>query len=116
MGFREYPHRAVRPIDKNEKLNCMLIVDFARGSSLDYFIEKAAYEGQNEDLRKRLTILAQFLAQLHKKGARGVGVDFKCISEDLRVIKRTLVMNGAMSPEAARELGQLAGNGKETIP
>ena len=109
MGFCEYPHRAVRPIDKNEKINCMLVEDFARGCNLDHFIKKAAYEGQNEPLKKRLTILVQFLAQLHEKGPRGMCVDFKYVSEYMRNIRHELVADGIMSLEAAFELGQLCG-------
>jgi len=107
MGFCGYPHRAVRPIEKNEQLNCMLVEDFARGRDLDYFLKKAAYKGKNEKLERRLVILADFLARLHKEGTGNVDVDFECLSEYFRHIRHGLVADGIMSIETGIELDQL---------
>ncbi|MDY6879283.1 MAG: phosphotransferase [Thermodesulfobacteriota bacterium] len=106
-GFCGYPHQAVRPIEKNEHINCMLVEDFAGGHDLDYFIEKAAYEGQNEQLERTLILLADFFARLHKQDAGKSYVDFEYTSEYFGQITHKLTVDGIVRHETGIELDQL---------
>ncbi len=75
-GFCEFPYQVVRPLSKNEQINCLLVEEFARGNDLDYYLAKAAWEGQHEKLLKKLTMLAHFLAELHSRTALTARVNF----------------------------------------
>lgn len=107
MGFCGHPHQAVRPIEKEDHIDYMLVENFADGCDLDYIIKEAAYEGKNEQLERKLIILADFLARLHREGAGDIKVDFRCISEYFGRIRHALTADGIMSPETGIELDQL---------
>ncbi|MDY7039029.1 MAG: aminoglycoside phosphotransferase family protein [Thermodesulfobacteriota bacterium] len=107
MGFCGHPHQAVRPIEKNERINCMLVEDFAGGRDLDYFFKKAAYEGKNEQLERTLIVLAGFLARLNNQGAGNNDVDFEWLSEYFGQIRHKLLADGIMSLKTGIELDQL---------
>jgi len=66
----------VRPFSKDEEINCLLVEEFVQGHRLDYYIAKAAYEGQHERLSRKLTELAKFLAKLHNNTADKGRVNF----------------------------------------
>jgi hypothetical protein len=40
IGFCKFPHHVVRPLSKDEKINCLLVEDFVRGHDLDYYIRQ----------------------------------------------------------------------------
>ena len=76
-GFSDYPNRIVRPYSKSEQIDCLLVEDFVRGHDLDYYIAKAAYEGQHERLLRKLTLLGHFLSILHRQTTVDRSIHFK---------------------------------------
>jgi len=76
-GFSDYPNRIVRPLSKSEQIDCLLVEDFVRGHDLDYYIAKAANEGQHERLLRKLTLLGHFLSILHRQTTSHHSVHFK---------------------------------------
>ncbi len=76
-GLSDYPNRIVRPLSKSEQIDCLLVEDFVRGHDLDYYIAKAAYEGQHERLIRKLTLLGRFLSILHRQNIGPHFVHFK---------------------------------------
>ena len=94
MGFCTFPHHVVRPLSKDEKINCLLVEDFVRGHDLDYYIAKAAYEGQYEALRGKLTELAKFLAKLHSQAADKVRVNFANVLNHFQHLLDSLAHRG----------------------
>jgi aminoglycoside phosphotransferase (APT) family kinase protein len=75
LGFAGYPHYIARPLGRNSFLNCLLVEEYCYGTSLNDVIVRAMLEGAREALFQRLTSLAYFLASLHNRTGRGVGVD-----------------------------------------
>ena len=76
IGLTGYPHYIARPLSRNASLNCVLVEEFCYGTPLNDFILKAIWKGEREDLFRRLTALAYFLATLHNRTASGDRVDF----------------------------------------
>lgn len=74
LGLDAQPHRAVRPLGYNEGLNCLLVEDYAPGPDLDFYIRKARDNAQSDQLRRRLTDAAWFLADLHNRSETGLPV------------------------------------------
>lgn len=66
-GLFDFPNRIVRPLSKDEQSHCLLVEDFVRGHDLDYYIAKAAHEGQHDRLLRKLTLLGRFLCILHSR-------------------------------------------------
>jgi aminoglycoside phosphotransferase (APT) family kinase protein len=94
MGFCKFPHHMVRPLSKDEKINCLLVEDFVRGHDLDYYITKAAYEGQHKVLSRKLTELAKFLAKLHDQASDKVRVNFANVLNYFRHLLDSLAHRG----------------------
>ena len=106
-GLDKDPYRVVRPLSKNEKINCLLVEEFIRGHDLDYYIEKAACEGQNQRLMEKLEILADFLARLHSLPTESGDVDFSKISSYFRSIVETLARVGVIDSHMGKEFYRL---------
>ena len=66
-GLVDFPNRIVRPLSKDEQSYCLLVEDYVRGHDLDYYIAKAAHEGQHNRLLRKLTLLGRFLCILHRQ-------------------------------------------------
>ena len=98
MGFCKFPHRVVRPLSKEEHINCLLVEEFARGHDLDYYIARAAYEGQHGRLFRKLTELAHFLAKLHARTANLEPVNFADSLYYLRKLVKSLAQKGIVHP------------------
>jgi len=75
LGFTGPPHRVVRPFSVSEKLNCVLLEEYAPGDDLHFAIEQAIFHGQRERLRAQLAEVAWFLADLHNQSPQGFQVD-----------------------------------------
>jgi len=104
MGFCTYPHRVVRPLSIDENINCLLVEDFARGHNLDYYLAKAAYEGEHEQLFRKLAELANFLAKLHTSIVAGKKrVNFADSLDYFRYLLESRAQEGLI---AARALGK----------
>lgn len=104
MGFHKFPHQIVRPLSKDESINCVLVEDFARGHDLDYYITKAVYEGQHERLFRKLTELAHFLAKLHNCTAEKDRVNFAETSNYFRYLVDSLARGGLIDTQAVGRL------------
>jgi aminoglycoside phosphotransferase (APT) family kinase protein len=103
MGFYKFPHHVVRPLSKDEKINCLLVEDFVRGHDLDYYIAKATYEGQYKALSGKLTELAKFLAKLHSRAADKVRVNFASELNYFRNLLDSLAHRGLIDPRGFEE-------------
>jgi len=106
-GLDKDPHCVVRPLSKNEEINCLLVEEFIRGHDLDYYIAKAAYEGQNQRLMEKLEILAGFLARLHGLATGSGHVDFSEISAYFNSIVETLARVGVIESHRVGEFYRL---------
>jgi aminoglycoside phosphotransferase (APT) family kinase protein len=107
MGFCKFPYRVVRPLSMDERLNCLLVEDFVRGRDLDWYITKAAYEGQREGLFRRLTELAHFLAEVHNRTAHTARVNFANTATYFRHVSESLAGDGLIDSGAAGNLRRL---------
>jgi len=109
MGFCEFPYRVVRPLSKDENINCVLVEDFVRGHNLDYYIAKAAYEGQHGRLFRKLTELASFLAKLHASTADTEGANFSNSLDYLHKIVHSLAQKGLIGAQSFSNFVSLCG-------
>jgi aminoglycoside phosphotransferase (APT) family kinase protein len=103
-GFCGYPLRVVRPLSRSEKMNCLLVEDFVNGHDLDYYIEKAAFEGHKDRLLRKLTMLADFLAKLHTATALSGRINFKNTAREFRDTVRSLRQGGLLNTETTGDL------------
>lgn len=106
-GFSDYPNHIVRPLSKNEQIDCLLVEDFVRGHDLDYYIEKAAHEGQDERLLGKLTLLGYFLSILHRQTAVDRSVCFEQSSIYFRLIVDGMRRQGIIDENIGIEFEQL---------
>ncbi|MBE6392753.1 MAG: aminoglycoside phosphotransferase family protein [Lentisphaerae bacterium] len=77
--FRQYLgnyHYVARTLGRNETLNCLLVIEFCQGTTLDKILTRSFEEKNPELLYQKLTALAYFLATVHNRSARPEGVDF----------------------------------------
>jgi len=58
--------QVVAPLGNNRQLSAMLITEKAQGQTLDYYLGRAIFERQHEELLEKLSNLARFLAKLHQ--------------------------------------------------
>jgi len=63
--------RVVAPLGKNKELSALLVTEWVRGQTLDYYIAKAISEQQHQDLFQTLSYLARFFVKLHETGKTG---------------------------------------------
>ena len=77
--FRQYlgnMHYAARILGRNDSLNCLLVIEFCHGTTLDSILTRSLSEHNDKLLYEKLTSLAYFLATVHNRSAQPVGVDF----------------------------------------
>ncbi|MBN1541122.1 phosphotransferase [candidate division KSB1 bacterium] len=67
LGFDQPPLEFVRPLNKNDRLDFLLVEEYAWGHDLDYYIARAAHDGQGDRLAEKLELLALFLYALHDR-------------------------------------------------
>jgi aminoglycoside phosphotransferase (APT) family kinase protein len=75
-GLAGYPHHVVRPLGTNERLNSILVEEYAEGIPLSVYVTGAIHQGQSQSLFDKLTALAYFFATLHNRTAHKERVDF----------------------------------------
>ena len=110
IGFADGPNRVVRPLTRNEGLNCVLVEEEVAGKDLDHYIVRAAHERQQNQLFRKLTKLAGFLADLHNRTAsEASGVDFGPALAKTRKTVGQLVQMGVMHDVHQRNLESLLG-------
>jgi aminoglycoside phosphotransferase (APT) family kinase protein len=106
-GFSDYPNRVVRPYTKNEEMDYLLVQDYIRGHDLDYYIIKAAYSGQHEQLLRKLAGLAYFLFMLHQTTTSDHSVCIKNSSGYFRSIIECLKGQGIIDEKVSLEFEHL---------
>ncbi len=57
--------KVVAPLGENRELSALLVTEWAPGQTLDYYVTKAIYEQQRENLFEKLSYLARFFVKLH---------------------------------------------------
>ena len=57
--------RIVAPLGKNKELAATLVIEFAKGNSLDYYIKNAIQKNETDKLLYKLRFMARFLVKLH---------------------------------------------------
>lgn len=90
LGFGDFPLRVVRPIAKRRTLSCLLAEEFVAGESLDDSIKAAVWEGEEDQLLRKLELLASFFATFHRKTLRSAQPAVSRICGDLREMLREL--------------------------
>ena len=59
-------NRVVAPLGESKELSALLVTERAFGQTLDYYIAKAIFEQQHDELFQTLSYLARFFARLHE--------------------------------------------------
>jgi aminoglycoside phosphotransferase (APT) family kinase protein len=67
LGLEGLPNRVVRPLASEKSLGLGLMEEYVEGRDLDHYIRRAAYEGRHDRLKTRLSDLAFFLSEFHKR-------------------------------------------------
>lgn len=79
IGFDTPPHRVARPLGNRDFLHLGLFQEWERGNSLDFFLQRAIFQQEQQALFSRLETLAFFLARLHQKTETGRPADWKTV-------------------------------------
>jgi hypothetical protein len=66
FGMDGNAYQVANPLGKNKELCALLVTERAPGETLDYYIAKAIYEQQSQQLFDKLSYLARFLVKLHR--------------------------------------------------
>jgi hypothetical protein len=66
FGMNNDSWHVVAPLGKNKELSALLVTEKAPGEVLDYYIAKAVYEHESQQLFDKLTSLAMFFVKLHR--------------------------------------------------
>jgi aminoglycoside phosphotransferase len=66
LGLDGDSDRVVAPLGKSKELSALLVTERAPGQTLDYYIAKAVYEQQHDELFQTLGHLARFFNRLHE--------------------------------------------------
>jgi len=67
LGFDRPPFRVARPLGRENGMGLALVAASEPGKDLDYFLQKAIWEGHGEPLLFRLRQLSSLLARLHQR-------------------------------------------------
>jgi len=98
FGMDGGPDRVVAPLGQNRELSALLVMEKAPGQTLDYYIARAIFEDQAQELFQKLTHLSRFFATLHQTSETG-----RAVSSDLPqwYLKRLLnsLADGPLSSE-----------------
>ena len=66
LGMDGDADHVVAPLGESKELSALLVTERAPGQTLDYYIAKAIFEQQHDELFKTLGHLARFFARLHE--------------------------------------------------
>lgn len=66
LGLAEGTDHVVAPLGESRELSALLVTERAPGQTLDYYIAKAIFEQQHDELFQTLGHLARFFARLHE--------------------------------------------------
>jgi len=66
LGMDRDGDHVVAPLGESKELSALLVTERAPGQTLDYYIAKAIFEQQHDELFQTLSHLARFFAKLHE--------------------------------------------------
>jgi len=66
LGMDGGADHVVAPLGESKELSALLVTERASGQTLDYYIAKAIFEQQHDELFQTLSHLARFLVKLHE--------------------------------------------------
>jgi aminoglycoside phosphotransferase (APT) family kinase protein len=107
LGLCNLPHYVVRPVGRESSIGLGIMEEFVEGNDLDHYIKRAVYEGRHKRLRKRLTDLARFIAELHKRTMTVNGLDFSPSVDYFGRVLSKLREKGIVDDEKAARLTRL---------
>ena len=106
IGRRGWLHIA-RPLCKSNDGD-FFVEEFVSGKPLGNYMRDAMEHGKNKELYDKLTMLAGFLALLHKKTARSSRVHASNIRDELKKHARQASYGGAFTHEELKSMERLA--------
>jgi len=112
-GFCNTPYRVVKPLGKVTHINYLLVEEYIKGHDLDYYISKAAYDGQKNRLFKKLRYLAEFIALLHGVTDSSVTFENRNIYSDIISVLNKLSYTGILSKKNHLKLLNLCNEWRE---
>ena len=113
LGLTSLPNYVVKPLGQDKKMGLGLLEEYVPGKDLDHYVKKAVYEGRHGRLRERLTDLAFFLAELHKRTGLTKGLDLSPSIDYFAKILHKLKGNGLLDDDMARHLTNLRNRWRE---
>ena len=63
-------YNIIAPLGRNKVFSALLVLEKA-GHTLDYYIAKAIFENDNQDLYDKLSDLARFFVRIHRNSDTG---------------------------------------------
>lgn len=103
-GLTASPHQVVKPLGVKHSLNELLVTECFEGRLLSEVILDAIQSGDHAELYAKLTALAYFLSEFHKRTATGLGVDFNQDCDYLDIVIGRLLAISALAADQAAEL------------
>jgi aminoglycoside phosphotransferase len=107
LGLSVPPFRVVRPLGTRVDLGCLLAEEYVPGNNLDYYIGRAAHDGDWESLTSHLDQLAEFFAHLHALSVRSKPPHLSRTCGEFRTMIRTLDRTEGLSHAALSDLSKL---------
>lgn len=114
IGFDRRPHYVVRPYGFNPLIDNVLVLEYLQGELLSAVIKRTLDRGRGGRLRRKLSALAHFLAELHNRTAGESGVDFEMSHNYLLQLVGTLVDRWGIRAELADRIRRLGRQWHET--
>jgi hypothetical protein len=114
IGFDSRPHYVVQPYGFNPFIDNVLVLEYLEGESLSALINRALYCGRGDRLLRKLSALADFLAQLHNRTAGDGTIDFEMSHGYFLQLVGALVNRWGMRPELADQVCRLGWGWHET--
>lgn len=110
MGLNGPPFQIARPLGYNSWLHNVLIVEYLDGQLLGEVIDQAIHQDRRNRLFRKLSALAEFLAQLHNRTAGDRTVDFRDSYEYAGRLIESLTKRRGMARSEANEFYRLREN------
>jgi aminoglycoside phosphotransferase (APT) family kinase protein len=107
LGLTELPNYVVRPLASEKRMGLGLLEEYVEGKDLDYYIRRAVHDGRHYRLRERLTDLAFFLAELHKRTSLDDRLDIAPAGDYYDKLLRKLAKKGLLDERSVKAFRRL---------
>ena len=107
LGLTGPPNRVVRPLGSEKRLGLGLLEEYVDGRDLDHYIRRAAFEGRHDRLRARLSDLAFFLSEFHKRTTSDFPLSLGHSSDYFERILAKLAKKGLVDEHLGGVFGKL---------